>query len=254
MDNHRTQILDQFTRQAVPFSTAVGIRSEKTLQLIVDLTKATSADRSLDVACGPGLMVCAFAQTVQHATGIDITPAMLERAKEEAAAARLSNVSWHLGDVARLPYADCTFTIVTSRYAFHHILDPLAVLREMTRVCVSGGRIALIDSSPAPDKANAFNRMEKLRDPSHVRAMSIAELRELFTKAGLEEPQTSTYRLHGDLDGLLSRSFPNPGDDSKIRKLFEQSLKDDSLDMDVKRVDRQIRYGHPTAILVGKRR
>jgi SAM-dependent methyltransferase len=37
-------------------------------------------DSVLDVACGPGLVVCAFAPLVRHATGIDVTPAMLERA------------------------------------------------------------------------------------------------------------------------------------------------------------------------------
>jgi SAM-dependent methyltransferase len=253
MEIHRQRILDQFTRQAEPFASSPGIRAPETLQLIMSLTNACSTDTSLDVACGPGLMVCAFAKVVRHATGIDITPAMLGRARQEAEANDLRNVSWHLGDVAALPYADGSFEVVTSRYAFHHIVDAFAVLCEMRRVCAIGGRIALIDSSPTSEKADAFNRMEKLRDPSHVRAMPIGELKDLFRRAGLSEPQTTLYRLRGDLDGLLSRSFPNPGDDLKIRELFESSLAADSLDMDVQRVDGRIHYGHPTAILVSTR-
>jgi hypothetical protein len=83
--------------------------------------------------------------------------------------------------------------------------------------------------------------------------MPIDELRELFINAGLPEPKNTTYRLRGDLDGLLSRSFPNPGDDLKIRELFEASLAMNTLDMELKRVDGRIHYGHPTAVLVSTR-
>src|SRR5438094_1891131 len=78
-DIHHESILDQFTKQAVPFSTAAGIRDEAALRLVVDLTGAGPDDTLLDVACGPGLLVCAFARVVGHATGIDLTPAMLDR-------------------------------------------------------------------------------------------------------------------------------------------------------------------------------
>ena len=79
--SHRDLILDQFTRQATPFSTAKTIADEAALRLLVEFSGAGPGDTVLDVACGGGLVVCAFAQTVRHATGIDVTPAMLERAK-----------------------------------------------------------------------------------------------------------------------------------------------------------------------------
>ena len=253
MNSHQEQILDQFTRQAVSFATAPGIRAEESLRLVAELTGAGPGDASLDVACGPGLLVCAFAKVVRHATGIDLTPAMLDRAREEARGQGLSNVTWDQGDVMTLPYPDGSFTIVTSRFAFHHLLDPLAALREMRRVCAPGGRVAVIDSAPAPDKADAFNDMEKLRDPSHVRAMPMAELQGLFRAAGLPDQRTATYRLEGDLDGLLARSFPNPGDDVKIRQLFEASLTDDRLGIGPRRDGPLIRYGYPVVVLVATR-
>jgi SAM-dependent methyltransferase len=248
--DHGNRILDQFTKQAIPFATSQGIRSEDTLRMIVEFASASAVDHSLDVACGPGLLACAFAKVVRYAAGIDITPAMLQRAKLEAGSLNLQNLSWCLGDVSNLPYADGSFTIVSSRYAFHHILDPLGVLREMRRVCTPGGRIVLIDSSPAQEKAEAFNCMEKLRDPSHVRAMPMAELCGLFKQAGLPAPQTTSYRLRGDIDGLLSRSFPSPGDDTKLRHLFETSVETDPLDMELTRAEDKLLYGHPTAVLV----
>ena len=180
--SHRDLILDQFSLQAVPFSTAPGIKDEQALRLIVESTGAGPEDTVLDVACGGGIVVCAFARVVKHATGIDLTPAMLDRARAYAAEQGLTNVSWKQGDVLPLPYSDGSFSLVTSRFAFHHFLDPKAVLAEMKRVCAPGGRVAVIDSEASPDPAKAaeFNRMEKLRDPSHERAKPLADFRGLL--------------------------------------------------------------------------
>ncbi len=107
---------------------------------------------------------------------------MLERARDLAAEKGIANVTWHEGDVARLPYPDGAFTIVVTRFAVHHFPDPLGVLREMVRVCAPGGRVVVVDTyaSPDPAKAAEFNRLEKLRDPSHVRCLALAELQDLF--------------------------------------------------------------------------
>ena len=150
----------------------------------------------LDVACGGGLVVCAFAPSVMRATGIDVTPAMLARGRALAEERELINVTFDEGDVKTLPYADAAFTIVLSRFTFHHFLDPLAVLREMVRVCAPGGTVMVVDvqASADPAKAAEFNRMEKLRDPSHVRAMPLMELRQLFAARACQrraKPHTS---------------------------------------------------------------
>ncbi len=138
--SHQDLILDQFTRQATVFSTAPTITDEDALRMIVNAARPTRDDRLLDVACGPGLVVCAFAPHIREATGIDVTPAMLERARKLAAEKRLTNIAWRQGDVYSLPYDDASFTIVITRFSFHHFLDPAAVLREMVRVCAPGGR------------------------------------------------------------------------------------------------------------------
>ena len=250
---HSELILDQFTRQAVRFATAPSIRDEAALRLIVEFSGARPSDTVLDVACGPGLVVVAFARVVEHATGIDITPAMLERAKVHAAEQSVTNVTWRQGDVLPLPYPDASFSIVTSRFAFHHFLDPFAVLREMARVCAPGGTVVVVDTAPAPDKAPALNRLEVLRDPSHVRALTLDEHLDLFRRAGLPEPRVTRYRLDTDLEALLSRSVPDPGNAEKIRALVAAALPDDALDLNVRRVGDQIRLGHPVAILAARR-
>ena len=249
MNEHHERILDQFTRQAVPFATAPAICNQEALDRIVRMANAGSDDTVLDVACGPGLLVCAFATVVKHAKGVDITPAMLEQARALQKERRLTNVSWRQGDVLSLPYDDGEFSIVSSRFAFHHLLDPLAALKEMVRVCKPGGCVVVADSAPSAGKADAFNAVERLRDPSHVRAMPVEELRDLFAAAGLAEPRVDSYRLESELEGLLERSFPAPGDADRIRKIFEDSLDDDTLDMATERRDGRIYLSFPVAIL-----
>jgi SAM-dependent methyltransferase len=253
---HQSLIRDQFTRQATPFSTAAPIASEAALQLIIDAAQPGPDDTVLDVACGGGIVVCAFAPHLRHATGIDMTAAMLERARTLAAEKRLANVTWQEGEVERLPYPDGAFTIVVTRFAMHHFLDPGAVFREMVRVCAPSGRVVVVDTytSEDPAKAAAFNRLEILRDPSHARSLYLAELKGLFQTAGLGEPRASFYELRDTVTNLLARSFPNPGDDAKIIAMFTAATEDDSLGIPVHRAGDQLEYAYPVAILAADRR
>jgi len=143
--SHDDLIRDQFTRQAVPFSTAAPISDERALAMVVAAGQPGPNDDVLDLACGGGLIVCAFAPHVRHATGIDLTPAMLDSARTLAAEKRLNNVTWRQGNVRALPWPDASFDIVVTRFSLHHFQDPLAVLCEMKRVCRPGGRIVVVD-------------------------------------------------------------------------------------------------------------
>ncbi|MBM3226139.1 MAG: class I SAM-dependent methyltransferase [Candidatus Tectomicrobia bacterium] len=252
---HQDLIVDQFTRQATPFSTAGTIANEDALRLLMTWAGAGPDDTLLDVGCGGGLVVCAFAEVVRHATGIDLTPAMLDHARALATRKGLTNVTWDQGNVLPLPYPDASFTLVTARFTFHHFLDPLGVLREMRRVCVPGGCVLVADTDASldPAKAAEFNRMEMLRDPSHVRAMPAGELQELFRASGLGEPRMTSYELRDTLDNLLKRSFPNPGDDVRIREMFAASLVDDRLGIPLRREGETMHYAYPVAVLAAQR-
>jgi len=252
---HGALIRDQFTRQAVPFSTAAPIADESALAMLVAAAEAGPNDTVLDVACGGGIVVCAFAPHVRHATGIDMTPAMLERARRLAFDKGIANVGWREGDVAHLPWPDASFSIVVTRFAMHHFPEPRAVFAEMRRVCAPGGRMVVADTyaSRDPAQAAAFNRLELLRDPSHRRCLTLAELGDLFRAAGLGEPAISFYELRDSVDNLLARSFPNPGDDKKIIDLFAASLADDRLGIPVSRdEDGGLRYAYPVVILTAR--
>ena len=250
---HTEEIVNQFTRQAAQFAGSPTARSEDILERIVRLAQPGPSDTAVDVACGPGLLVCALAKVVRHATGIDLTPAMLEQARRMQEAQGARNVTWDQGDGTAMPYRDGQFDIVTCRFAFHHFPDPMAVLREMRRVCRAGGRIVVADSAPAADKAAAFNAMEKMRDPSHTWAMPAEEVAALFRAAGLPDPQVERTRLALDLDEFLSRSYPREGDEARIRAMFDRALDDDAMDVVPRREEGKIFFSVPVAIVAARR-
>jgi SAM-dependent methyltransferase len=252
---HEALVLDQFTRQAAPFSTAAMITDARALRLLVEAAQPSAKDAILDVACGPGLVVCAFAPHVEQATGIDFTPAMLDKARALAAERGLENVAWDQGDAYALPYVDGSFTIVVTRYSLHHLERPLAALKEMVRVCAPGGRIIVVDAYAPQDPAQAaaYHRVEVLRDPSHARSLSLDELTGLFAAGGLGEPQTTLFELPVELTDLLARAFPNAGAEIEIAKAFNASAIDNSLGIPVRRDGDRLHISYQAAILAASR-
>ncbi len=104
------------------------------------------------------------------------------------------------------------------------------------------------------EQANAYNQMEKLRDPSHVRALLLEDLTELFGLAGLEAPKTVFYKQPMSLKPLLNGSFPNPGDGERVRRIIVDDLDEDKLGLGVQKIDGDIHFAYPIAVLLGQKR
>jgi len=206
---HDRTVIDQHTRQAASYADLTRRSSGNAATDPVAASRATAGDRVLDVACGPGSLTLQFAPHVLHATGIDITPAMLEQARAAQQRTEAANVDWREGDAAALPFADDAFDIVASRAAFHHFSSSAQVMAEMVRVCRPGGRMMVIDITPDEGKSAAYDRMERLRDPSHGHAHSIVELSRMAAALGLGQPQVAT-RMSGPMSyaAVLETSFP----------------------------------------------
>lgn len=251
--DHNQLIVDQFTQQAIPFANKPEHSHEASLKLLLKASGVTAKDRVLDVACGPGIVACAFAEVAQQVTGIDITPTMIERAKLLQMEKQLQNLTWQIGDILPLPYPDASFSIVTSRYAFHHFTDPLAVMTEMVRVCLPGGKVLVVDVGPSPETVDAYNHVEKLRDPSHTRALTLLELQDMVVTAGLQIIHTDEYQMEMELEQQLQASFPNPKDIDKIRQLLREDLGQNRLGVGAHLQGEDIHFAYPVAVIVGQK-
>ena len=113
---------------------------------------ATPGARVLDVGCGPGHLAARLAH--DHGldvTGLDLDPAMIERARANVArptAPRGRQPTFAEGDVAALPFEDASFDLVVSTFSFHHWSDPAVGIAEMARVLRPGGRALIWDLRP----------------------------------------------------------------------------------------------------------
>jgi ubiquinone/menaquinone biosynthesis C-methylase UbiE len=250
--SHDAAIADQFTRQAAQFAASAVLHDQAALDLLVEAGAPRPGDVSLDVACGPGSVVAAFAQRVCRAEGLDATEAMLGEARKLAESKGLRNVTWHQGDVCALPFTGAAFDIVSCRYAFHHLLDPVRALGEMVRVCRPGGRVVLCDAfvSDDPVKAAAFNAMERYRDPSTVEFRTLGCLHALYRDAGLPRPSSRFYGVPAELERLLAGAYPVDDDRAGLRAMIEAAVAGDAMGVGARRDGATVRFEYPAVVLV----
>jgi ubiquinone/menaquinone biosynthesis C-methylase UbiE len=109
----------------------------------------------LDVGCGPGTITMGLAQLVSspdgagRATGLDRSEEVVAEASRLAAEQGVGNVGFTDGNIYDLPYGDGTFDVVHAHQVLHHLVDPVAALREMRRVARPGGIVAVREADYA---------------------------------------------------------------------------------------------------------
>ncbi len=178
---------------------------------------------------------------------------MIEQANLLKQEKNLNNLKYEIGDVSHLPYTDASFSLVVTRYSFHHLVDPYSVLGEIKRVCMRKGRVVVIDVTPACDKVDMYNHVEKLRDPSHVKAFTFVELQEMIERIGLTIRNTDFFRIEMDVERLLQASFPNPEDINKIRKLFIEDVQNNILGVNSHYIGTEIHFTFPTSMIIAQK-
>ena len=251
--SHNDSVISQFTKQAIPFTQLSQHSNLYGLKLMIKLSQPTNTDTVLDVACGSGIVSCEFARIVSSVIGIDLTPAMIDQAKLLQQEKKLDNIAWEIGDVSKLPFGNDLFSLVVTRYSLHHMIEPQKIVEEMKRVCKPGGRVIIIDVTPEDDKVVEYNNVEKLRDPSHVKALTISELKNMMKMVNLSNLKFEYHELEINLDEILQSSFPDPKNVSKIKQLFENDLKNNNLGMKSYLKNNKIYFYFPISMIVGNK-
>jgi len=183
------QTQEQFGRQARRYAESVLHRHGPTLEVILRLAAVQPHERALDVGTGAGFTAFALAAAAWPLIAIDPTGEMLEEARRLAAERGLAErIQWAKATAEALPVGTASLDVITCRFAGHHFQDLPAALDEFARGLRPGGRAVICDviAPDPPAMVDLMNRLEKVRDPSHVWNHPLREWQqELLPRAGL---------------------------------------------------------------------
>lgn len=115
---------------------------------LVKFADVSHGEALLDVGTGTGVVALTAARAGAKVTGLDLTPALLEHARENGRIAGLNNIVWTEGDAEHLPYADASFDVVLSQFGHMFAPRPEVVVSEVRRVLKPKGRFVFATWPP----------------------------------------------------------------------------------------------------------
>jgi ubiquinone/menaquinone biosynthesis C-methylase UbiE len=260
---HFDKIRDRFTETADVFAQTVRRTRVEEGQRLAEYATAglANADKlvAIDLACGPGTFTRPLAARVGKAIGADLTPAMVEKARAEAARDGITNIEFVCADIYALPFADASAGIVSCGYAFHHMTDPPRALAEMARVVQAGGRLAITDIIVPEGCDGAFqNSVERVRDPSHTNTQSVANFHSMIRKLGLRVVSEHIHDNWHDFDVWMRNAGKPPGDPvyAQTRGMMETRIENDTSGFHPRRTDKiasGLEFMHTVLLLIAEK-
>ena len=142
-------------------------------------------DRVLEVGVGTGINASLYPRDCA-VTGIDLSSSMLEKARERVARKDIHHVRLLQMDAASMQFADNSFDIVYAPYLISVVPDPVAVAREMHRVCRPGGSVIFLNHFRSPNRALAWIERGISPFTVHIGFKSDLDLPAFLAQAGLQ--------------------------------------------------------------------
>lgn len=250
-------ITESFTRQSENFQAGkLSFSKKEYLDFTVSCVKPSENDTVLEVAAGTCACGRAFSPFVHQLICLDMTSAMLSVGKTEAERQKLNNMIFVLGDAREMPFLENSFDIVISRLAFHHFPDTKGPFEEMLRVLKPGGKLVLIDMEAAEEELrNIRDKIETLRDPSHIRNLSKNEMLNLFAGNSVSVEMCELTSIPTDLNEWMDFTNTPKSVQEQIVKRFVSELKGgDKTGFYPYRRNNGISFDQHWLLLIGKKR
>ena len=254
--SNRDAIQQAFTQQAGGFeSSRLNFSRQDYLDRLVSSIAPLTNASVLEVAAGTCACGRAIASYAQNVVCLDMTPAMLSVGKAEAEKAGLHNMTFVLGDAAGMPFLENSFDLVISRLAFHHFPDVRQVFEEMVRVLKPRGRLVLIDMEAAEEPLRRIrDEIETLRDPSHVKNLSIAEMQQLFADHALQVVHQDVTSIQQHLTAWMALTKTPQAVQEGITMQMESELHGGAkTGFTPYRVGNEICFDHRWVLLIGQK-
>jgi SAM-dependent methyltransferase len=145
----------QMQREGWSHFSPLAAMTTPTAAKLVNFAGVKAGQRVLDVACGTGVVAVTCARRGARVTGLDLTPELLDAARENAKIAAVE-IDFHEGDAEQLPFPDATFDAVLSQFGHMFAPRPDVAIAGMLRVLKPGGTIAFSTWPPEQFIGRAF--------------------------------------------------------------------------------------------------
>ncbi|MGP8321405.1 MAG: methyltransferase domain-containing protein [Methanosarcinaceae archaeon] len=251
-----TKAQEQFAKRSHAYAKSSALSNKNNLKRIIELTAPSSTDHLLDVATGTGFLAFEFANHVSDVIGIDFTDKMLAIAKQCKTDNDTKNVVFESADVELLPFDDNSFNIVSCRFAFHHFLHPEKAISEITRVLKHNGKMVLVDIVSPEDiaKSEYQNKMEQIRDPSHVKHYRPSEIMQMLTCRDFEILHFEDWPADFAFDEWVLMSDPDVESTKRVREMMIDAMENDLTDLGIRLNSKgNIWFTYNTKIIIAKK-
>jgi len=195
--------------------------------------------RVLDVGTGSGHVAVRLAKLNPdlQIEAMDLSPRMLDRARQHASREGITNIQFFVGDAKRIPYEDRSFDLVISHQLLHQIPDPLVVLREINRVAKPQGAILVRDVRRLPEPAMSLAiplwclgygaKMKEQTSASFRAGLTLSEFRRLVAEARIDRASVRVHWLtHQGIERpAMPFELPPPGVRLSHQRLIARALK-----------------------------
>ena len=212
-----------FSKHAADYAKSASHAHGSDLARLIEFLQPEPSETALDLATGTGFTAMELSFKVKQVVATDITEEMLLEAQKLAGKRGISNIRFEKADACDLPYENLCFDIVTCRRAPHHFRDIPKFLREARRVMRPGGRLGIADMTPLEGCEDFFNAIERLRDATHVRALSPAEWKSHIRDAGFSATSGVTVSEPITFERWLSPVQIGGSEEVAIRKEWDNA-------------------------------
>jgi broad specificity phosphatase PhoE/ubiquinone/menaquinone biosynthesis C-methylase UbiE len=210
---------------------------EGDIAALVALASVPPSGVVLDAGTGSGPVALAFARSAGRVIGVDVSPAMLERAEIARSKGAAGNVELFWADATELPAGDRSADIVASRNLWQHLADPALYVREAARVLKPDGRLVLDEliGSEDPVKRATQEAIEVRRDPSFTRLPTQEEIERLLAEGGFRLEKALPYEVSRDVDAWLACAATDESTRNEVHNMLETGMDTDAAGLRVKR-------------------
>jgi SAM-dependent methyltransferase len=200
-----------------------------------------AGSRVLEAGCGVGAQTVILAQNSPGAriTSADISPASVEKAKALAGRSGVTNVTFQVADIFRLPFEDGAFDHIFVCFVLEHLSSPVAALAALKRVLKKGGTITVIEGDHGscyfhPDSVDARKAIRCLVDlqkSAGGNALIGRELYPVLASAGFRDVRVSPRMVYVDdsrpalVEGFTKNTFT-----AMVEGVREQALASGMID------------------------